>query len=371
MNQRMAFAGYIDSQFDNGIERVTYYGPLDCMSDRTAEYCVELVNRDYIVRMEEYDGIRPVRIAAIDTIDVEPLGNGMYDKFAPQLRKIDNTESALLNQIEFAGASMFRMQKDMTDEDSEFNIRQFGILRTSNPLETLGPDARNLQATAGYGAAQVQGFRQAAGAPDTLQAIVSGEQATATATSLAMNEAVRGLSCQAEILAPALVRDHIKVILQNVQKYNTEPMVMNIGGAPVTVMPSDLMIDVNIRVKTTSDQDFRPAKLQRLRDGIKLMAMFPPNAIPGLKLNPSPAIMEYLKILDVPNYRDSVQAITEDDMMMSAVAAQMGMNGRVDPQTMGKLQEEEGTIKTPVGEVMAAPKDSKNLDRSIESAQIS
>ena len=371
VNQRMAYAGYMDGKFENGMERVFYYGPLDCMNNRTAEYAVELTNREFIIRMEEYEGIRPVRIATVNTIDVEPLGNGLYDTFAPLLKKIDDTESALVNQIELAGLSMFRMQKDLTDEDAEFTMRQFGIARTSNPLEPIGPNPANIQAVAGYGADQVQKFRQAAGAPDTLQAIVSGEQATATATSLAMNEAVRSLSVQAQLLSPVLLADHIRVVLQNAQKYVTQPFVMNIKGVPVETMPSDLMIDVNVRVKTTTDQDFRPAKLQRLREGIQLMAMFPPNAIPGKKMNPGPAIEEYLKILDVPKYNETVQDITEEDMLQSAVAAQMGMGGAGSmPPQIQESEQEEGAINTPVGPVLAAPGDAKRTSQAIDSAQV-
>jgi hypothetical protein len=159
-------------------------------------------------------------------------------------------------------------------------------------------------------------------------------------------------------------------VLQNAQKYVTQPFVMNIKGVPIETMPSDLMIDVNVRVKTTTDQDFRPAKLQRLREGIQLMAMFPPNAIPGKKLNPGPAIEEYLKILDVPKYGETVQDITEDDMMKSAMAAQMGMGGGTVPQQIEDAPMEEGTISTPVGEVMAAPGDAQRASQAIDSAQV-
>lgn len=371
VQQRMAYQGYTDGNFENGMERVTYYGPLDCMNSQE-EYCVEIVNRKVIIRMEEYEGLRPVRIATINTIDVEPLGNGLGDMFRPLLQKIDDSESALLNMITLAGANMFAKQKDLQDEDMEFVISQFGILNLNNPNMTpVTADPRNIAAVAGYTSDQIQKFRQASGATDTLQAIVAGDQVTATATSLAMNEAVRNLSVQAQILAPVLVQDHIKVVLQNAQKYNTKPFVMNINGAPITVVPSDLMIDVNVAVKTTTDQDFRPAKLQRLREGIQLMAMFPPNAIPGKKLNPGPAIEEYLKTLDVPRWNESVQDITEEDLMGMGVMAQMTggqpQQGGPAPQTS---PEDEGTVSTPVGEVLSAPGDQQSTMGAIRKSGV-
>jgi hypothetical protein len=101
------------------------------------------------------------------------------------------------------------------------------------------------------------------------------------------------------------------------------------------------------------------------------MAMFPPNAIPGKKLNPGPSIEEYLKILDVPNYKDTVQDITEEDMLMSAMASQMGMGGQpgsVPAMEQGEVEKE--TIPTPVGETLAAPGDNTNVSKAIDNAQV-
>lgn len=370
MEQRMYSQGYTDGLKD-GIERQVYYGPLDCM-DSAEEYCVEVVNRQFIVRLETYEGLKPVRVATINNID-DPLGNGLGDLFRPLLKKIDDSESALLNMIMLAGANMFSKQKSLTDEDSEFMISQFRILNLENPmLNPIGPNPVNMQAVAQYLESKVQGFRQASGATDILQAVVDNNQATATASSLAMNEAVRALSVQAQLLAPVLVADHVRMVLQNAQKYNTEAQVVHIKGMPVTVVPSDLLIDVNVRIKTVTDQDFRPAKLQRLGEAIKMMAMFPPNAIPGKKMNPGPAIMEYLKTLDTPRWNESVQDITEEDMLMSRMAAEMGQAPQ-QAQVTGDVEApplEEGTIKTPVGEVMAAPSDAANTNQVVRQSSV-
>ena len=369
VKQRLAWQGYQDSDFKGGMERCTYYGPLDCLNDNSGEYCVEIVNRKCIIRAESYEGIRPVRIAAIDTLDVEPLGNGMYDKFSPMLKEIDDTKSSLMNMITLAGANMFAKQKSLSDEDTEFVIRQFGIMNLENPdLRNIAPDGRNVSAVAGYLTNKIQDYRQAAGTPDTLQAIVEGEQTTATAVSLAMNEAVRGWSVQAEIIAPVLITDHVKVILQNAQKYNTEPFVLNVNGVPVTIVPSDLMIDVNVRVKTTTDQDFRPAKLQRLREGIMMMASVPPP--PGKKYNPGPAMEEYFKTLQVPKWNESIQDVTDEDLMAMRMQAEMG----AQPPQGGPMGQsapvDEGTLDTPVGEVMAVPGDQQSTKQAIRKSGV-
>lgn len=370
VQQRLAWQGYQDAEFKNGIERCTYYGPLDCMNDNSAEYCVEIINRKAVIRMASYEGLRPVRIAAIDTLDVEPLGNGMYDKFAPMLKKIDDTESSLLNMITLAGANMFAKQKSLSDEQTEFVIRQLGIMDLENPdLRNIAPDGRNLSAVAAYLVDGTQKYRQAAGTPDTLQAIVEGEQTTATAVSLAMNEAVRNWSVQAEIIAPVLIQDHVKVVMQSAQKYNTEPFVLNVNGVPVNIMPSDLWIDVNVRVKTTTDQDFRPAKLQRLREGIMMMASVPPP--PGKKYNPGPAMEEYFKTLQVPKWNESIQDVTDEDLLAMRLQAEMGAQIPAgEPGAVEPSPEPEGTLDTPVGEVMSVPGDQQSTKTAIRKSGV-
>ena len=397
VTQRMVWSGYIDAQFKGGIERRTYYGPLECMNDHE-EYCIEIINREHIIRMEAFEGIRPVRVATVNTLDVEPHGNGLGDQFRPLLSKIDESESSLLNMITLAGASMFAKQKSLEDEDMEFNVRTLGILNLNNPeLHAISPDPNNIKAVAEYNGMKVQNFRQGSGATDTLQALVSGESATATEVSLSMNEAVRALSVASEIVAPILCADHIKVILQNAQKYNTEPFVLHINGIPATILPSDLLIDVDVRVKTMTDQDFRPAKLARLREGIQLMMSGGPNAIPGKKINPGPAILEYLKTLDVPDFRESIQDLTPDDLMQINMMAQMqnpqagapqggpeaggAQEQRVNGERPGKheqrvLNRNMGTpmntdiLHTPVGGVLSAQGDQQNSTMAIRRASV-
>ena len=392
VTQRMAWSGYINSNFSGGMERVYYYGPLDSMDDGE-EYCIEIVNRDFIIRCETYDGLKPVRVATIDTLDVEPLGNGMGDKFRGELKKIDDAESSLLNMVTLAGANMFAKQKSLTDEDMEWSVRNFGILSLENPdLKSIGPDARNLQAVANFLQDRIQKFRQASGATDTLQAIVSGEQATATSTSLAMNEAVRNESVGAELLAPTLIGDYCKMILQNAQKYNTQPFVLHINGAPITVMPDDLKIDVNVRVKTSTDQDFRPTKIARLMEAVQILMQAGPNAIPGHKTSAGPAIMEILKTLDVPNFQQSVTPLTEQDLMQMNVISQMqnpqaGQPGqaqgdsaqqqRANGERPGRKEQRvvnqnmaQGTMQTPAGQVLTAPGDESARTDAIRRASV-
>ena len=395
VSQRLAWQGYINQKFVGGIERVTFYGSLDCLDDGN-EYCIELVNREFVIRAEVTRGLRPVRIAAINNLPPEPLGNGMGDMFRPILAEIDGAKSAMLNMIELAGASMFRMQKDLTDEDAEFYIRQFGIARTQNPLEPIGPDSRNLMAVGQFLQDRIQAYRQASGATDTLQAIVSGEQSTATATSLAMNESVRNVSLMSELCAPYLHRDYIKQILQNAQMYNTGPLTVPIQGVPVEVLPSELLIDSNVVIKISTDQDFTPARLMRMREGLQVGAMFGASLqSAGKRFDPAPIIMEYFKDLQVPNYSKVIVDVTDEDMMKMQMMATMSTpagnvqggseegqmqdsNSRTDKGQVGKKEQRvlnrnmsmpmTGTMTTPVGQVMAIPGDQQSTTQAIRNS---
>ena len=389
VTQRMAWQGYVNTNFVGGMERITYYGPLECMHDEE-EYVVEVINEKYVIRMEAYEGLRPLSITTINTIDVEPLGNGLGDMFRPLLGQIDEAESGLLNMVTLAAANMFAKQKSLTDEDAEFTIRQFGILNLENPaLNPIGPDPRNLAAVAGYVDNRTQKFRQASGATDTLQALITEDQATATATSLAMNEAVRNLSVQSQVASPTLLKHWIQVALQNAQKYQTEPFVLHINKAPITVVPADLLVDVNVRIKTTTDQDFRPAKVKNLMAAIQIMDAGGPNAITGKVTDSSYAKMELLKLLDVPNWDKSIRDITEEDMIRANMMAQMQAvpeqgemeeggaqgeramgerPGRMEERTMRKNMgqpQAEPIQKTPIGSVMGAPGDQSSANQSI------
>lgn len=361
VNQRMAWSGYTDGDFTGGIERTHYYGNIDCMNDGE-EYAVDVVNNEFIIRMESYEGLCPVRVATVDTIDVEPLGNGMADKFGNMLGQLDTTRSNLLNTITLAGANMFMKQKGTGDEDLEFSVRQLGILNLESPsLQSISPDPRTVSSLAAYENSLIQQFRTAAGAPDILQAVVTGD-ATATENSLSMNEAVRNISVEAEMLSRPLVEDHIKVVLQNGQRYQTKPFTVMINKAPIQATPSDLMIDVNVRVKSMTDQDFRPSKINRLMAAAQLMINVPKQATPGLKTNAAPTILEVLRLLDVPEWDKSVSVLTEEDLLQMQLMAQLEAGPQAKPPTTtiptagrptGVRTTE--TIKTPVGEVLQPP----------------
>lgn len=392
--QRMAWQGYINGNFDNGIERSFYYGPLECMNDGE-EYAVEVVNRKYIIRMEAYDGLRPVRVSTQNTIDIEPLGNGQGDIFRPLLGQLDDVRSYLLNTVAFAGANMFVKQKSYGEEDGELAIRNFGFLNMENPnIVPLAPMPSTVNELAAYEDRLTKQFRNASGASDVLQAVVSNESSTATEVSLAMNEAVRNLSVSSEMDAKPLVADHIKVILQNAQRYNTKPFTLTINKVPVVIEPNDLLIDLDVRVKTVTDQDFRPSRVRNLMNTLQILNTIPPQAMSGYKVNVAPTVIELVRLQNVPNFEETIQDISQQDLIrsrlingvtnapMQAVNVGTASENRLDTGRPSRAEERglnRGTlspninsdvVSTPGGEVLGAPGDQSNTLQAIKSSSV-
>jgi hypothetical protein len=393
---RMAWSGFLDGNFHGGMERTFYYGLLDALDDGQ-KYLVEMVNNEHIIRMEAYDGIRPVRVSTINNIDITPLGDGQGDMFRPALKQLDDVRNALLNTCTFAGANMFAKKKSYSEEDSEMAITNFGLVNMDNPnIVPLGPNPNTINALAAYEDRLTKNFRNAVGAQDVLQAVVNSDATTATEVSLAMNEAVRNISVSAEMVAPFLVKDHIRLVLQNAQKYVQKPFTMVVNGKPIVIRPSDLLIDTNVTIKTMTDQDFRPARVRNLMTTLQLINTIPPQAMQGVKINIVPTLVELLRLLDIPNYQESVQVLTANDLMRQQLMAQLQAQQATGPQSVGNNSEnrldreglgrmeqrnlnkgvvtdanaQSDTIQTPAGQVLSAPGDQAETLNATRSASV-
>lgn len=400
VRQRMSWALCSTVDFSGGMEHVTYYGPLDCLNDGE-NYAVEVINKEFVIRCERYDGIRPIRIATFGDIDVEPMGNGLGDLFRPLLRQMDETNNSIKNTAKFLGANMFVKSKEYGIEDAQTQIRNFGIIELDGNIAPFGPNPNTLPSLMSQYANEVQQFRQASGAIDTLQAIVQGDSATATEVSLAMNEAVRNLSVISEMLAEPFVREHIKVVLQNAQMYQKEAVTImlpdkSIGRTvPVTITPDMLLVDLGVRVKTMTDQDFRPSKINHELQALQLLSQMQASGINGYKVNAAPVMVDVLKTMDIPQFDQVITPITEQDLLRNAVVQQMmnnqaqtaqgqqiaSPNGetRIVNQTPGRIENRQvnainnstaAGLVTPVGRVLEVPGDNQASTQAIRNASV-
>lgn len=331
IQQRLQAAGYASNQKDiNAREVTSYYGTLDCIDDNT-EYYVCVLNRTHTFKISETMGLRPVRVATHLDFELEPLGYGLGSILGQSHREMDSNRRKMIDLSAFAAYNML-VTKRGAFEDALLNIEPLGIIESDYPesIQQLGPNPNGITATANLEMIMKQDFRTAAGTPDILQAMPSGE--TATEVALTSNAAVRNISVTSEMSSVPLVKKHIQGVIENGQKYMSEPMTVSLGRLPVKIVPSQLLHDVDVVVRTNTDTNFRPARLKNLMAASQLIAASP--APVGMKIDPQTAAaiqLEILRLLDVPA-TDIYVPLTDNDMAQMALMQQL----QAGPQAQGE-----------------------------------
>jgi len=362
VNQRLIAAGYDKSlEASNDVaEVITYYGTLDTLGDGLT-YCVQVVNRKHIIRIYEHKGIVPVRAAKLVDFELDAMGYGIGDMFLNLHDSITDMRQFGMNLAAFAGANMYVKQKDVAVEDSAYTVEQNKVIATENPADfrplTANPLA--LRMVQEMEERLRSEYRSNTGATDTLQAIPA-EDSTATEVSLMMNESVRNVSVNAEMMAGPYVKMYVQNIVENVQKYVRKPTVVPVGGVPVIVNPNSFLVDVNVSVKTMTDQDFRPKRLRNLQESLKVLTLLPQDKY---VIDPTPILNEMMRLQEVPGFSTIIRPKTKDEIMdeqaMAMAAQQVAQQEQAKLTNRQVLTEtEQGpveTLSTPVGEVLQAP----------------
>lgn len=327
IQQRLNASGYSpDQKNTTAREVISYYGTLDCINDGQ-EYYICIVNREQLYKASEMMGLRPVRIATHLDFELEPLGQGIGTLLQRSHMEMDNNRRKMIDLATFAAYNMFVTRRSAFDQ-AMLTIKPLGIIESDNPedLRNIGPNPIGITATMNAETIMKQDFRMAAQTPDVLQATPSGE--TATEVALTSNAAVRNISVTAELAAIPLVKKHIQCVIENGQKYMAKPYTVSLGRVPMQIMPSQLLHDVDISIRTNTDTNMRPARLKNLMAAAQLMATTPPP--PGKKVNQEVMAginSEILRILDVP-VADIYVPLTDEDMqammLQQALSAPQG-----------------------------------------------
>lgn len=352
VNQRLVAAGYDKALEDSNsvCELITYYGTLDTKNDGKT-YCIQIVNRNTIIRMYEHKGIVPVRVGKLVDFELDAMGYGIGDMFVNLHDSITDMRQFAMNLAAFAGANMYVKRKDTAIEDGSYQIEQNKVIATESPSEftPLTSNPLALKMVSEMEERLRSEFRSNSGATDTLQAVPT-EDATATEVSLMMNEAVRNTSVVAEMISVPFVQKYIQNILENGQKYVRTPTVVNVNGVPVVVNPSSLLVDVNVAVKTMTDQDFRPRRLRNLQESLKLITLLPSDKY---VVDPTPILNEIMRLQEVPGFSTIIRPKTDEELVNEQamqIAAQ-----QVATQLTAPMAESQGpveTLSTPGGEVL-------------------
>ncbi len=262
---RIARGGYSNEDaFHRKKELLMYYGKLNAMNDGV-EYVAALVNRKFLVRFHANNfqhGRRNFRIAKWIDFDA-PWGLGLGKLLANQHRSMDGNLQRMIDKGVMATYNMWKRRKNtVADEDLVIRALQVVDVDNMDDIQPIEVGTEGVNTSLKLDEVLKSEFRNASGAVDTLQAIVTG--ATASESSLAQNEAMRNISVKAEIAADALVREHVENIHANNVQNVRQPFNINKAGIARRIYPSDLRFDLEIEAKVTTDRDFKPQRLDKL-----------------------------------------------------------------------------------------------------------
>lgn len=351
--ERLRRSGFTDEEaLSKKKEILMYYGKLDCCHDGI-EYVAALINRKYLIRFHANNfqhGRRGFSIAK--HIDFDQLrGYGLGDILGHQHRGMDANRQKAQDLGSFGAYNMWgRRKNSFADEDATIAPLQFVDMDSKDDMWPITPDYRALEGILRLDDILKAEFRATSNATDTLQAIVT--DATATASALAQNEALRAVSVRAEHSATPLVRRHLENNHWNNIQNIRAPFNINKAGVATRVYPSDMMIDVQIEAKVTTDKDFQPKRLEYLLRELQILTSTKSDHPDQAQVSILPIIKAISSMLEV-NPNEVITAPGRNGLPVApSMGAQdlLGMAGLMTPGPGGPL----ATVRTPVGPVLAA-----------------
>lgn len=383
INERKQRAGY--QQLDNSVfELINYHGKLDSnnpvMEDwwqsegrtddiRFTDWTVGILDGQKIPR---FHGTpfgtwhHNFKTAHINEFELEPIGYGVGKLGKRQQRELDTVQSRSNDALTMGIYTMWKVGRYAGLKSNQLQIKPFNVveLEDVNQLEQLKVDFQAIvQALAMQGILK-EDFRAITGASSNLQAQVTN--ATASEAALAQTEAIRGNSVMAEIIAETLVREHLNTChVNNVNLLDNEIWVELSGGAEPKFAPysrNNLPASIGFRIRTTTDKDFRPERLQRLLEGIN-MATSIRQIVPASMNVVRPLLEEWFRSIGISprRLREPIPVMDQVTAAIQRGATQGGGNGggAIGNEVAGEVAEEgSGAVNIadlPIGDVPTSP----------------
>jgi len=329
VRERLDRAGYSDSESKGSYrELISYYGKIDSIGDGL-EYIAIVGNRKHLISFyanPSQSGKRPFRVSNYINWELEPLGYGIGMLLGSQQRSINNTQQRNSNMNAAATMGMQIVNKYAGIDLDQIRFQQNGIIQTEQ-MDAIRPMQFDNMAIANgmtWMEKQQEDFDAASGATKTLQAETTG--ATATEASIAQNEGVRNLSVRAEHLSEHLVRETVEYMHENNTRNVASPFVIPIKGKPTTIYPSDMLADIDFKVKTTSDKDFRPNRAPQLNMLLQTLTTSKTNMSPEFQQKMLPLMETVVKTL-VRDLGADPTMLEGDSSMQNGRESQLAMNG--------------------------------------------
>jgi hypothetical protein len=333
-------------------ELLMYYGKLDTMNDGV-EYVCALVNRKYLVRFHANNfqhGRRPFQVAKWVDFD-NSLGYGMGSILGQTHRAMDANRQKAQDLFSFGAYNMWKRRRN-TVADEDLIIRPIQVVDVDNmdDIQPLSPDLRGADGILRLDEFLKQEFRAASGASDTLQAI-SSDAASATASALSQNEAIRSASVRAEHMAQPLVRKFLENNHWNNVQNIRAPFNINAAKVAKRVYPSDMYIDLEIEAIITSDKDFKPQQLDKLIQALQIIVSTKSNHPDQMNVSVLPMIKKIAYLLDVPPNEVVMPMGGMGGMPAPGQMPMLGMGGMAPMMGGGGGV---GMVGTPVGQALVA-----------------
>lgn len=367
--------GGYSSYEENVYEMIRYHGKIETnnpvvqayweSAGRTddpsmVDFSFSILNGDPVVsfHMTQYGNWRSRFSAAhYKEFELEPYGYGVGKIGRKKQRELDVTESRSNDILMMALYSMWKVSKYAGLKATQLNIKPQNIveLEDINALEPLRPDIAAIAQALSMMGVSKEDFRTMVGAATNLQAQIT--KASATESAIAQNEAIRGASVHAEVISETFLRDYIETMYLNDLNYLEAPIWMAQTGEqkPKYMDKNNMPYGIGFKIKTVTDKDFRPERVQSILNGIQIFSsirnIFPPN------MNPLPYLAkEYFRAIAL-NPRLLEQPLTVMDQMSlqyqkAAKANQVPqLRNEIDGELAGEAVGNGANIQTPMGEV--------------------
>lgn len=368
IRMRLVAAGYDGNVWpENARELITYYGKLDCKDDGV-EYIVCVINRKYIVKFADnpiQTGRRPFRVAHYMKWELEPLGYGIGKLFGHLHKQINNNRQRVQDLSVLTAYSPMLRSRLAGVSDKDMILRPLAMVDTDDVNNTFGVIPINQNGVANglnLESILLAEFRQATGATETLLATTSNGT-TASETTLAQNEALRAVSIMAEIDGESLVKDHIINMHHHNTMFIKDKVQISANGIPMEIYPKDIVLDLDVKILTTTDKSFRPARLEKLLSFYTAVTSIRQSHPDVLGIDLKPLIKEIAKALEVPG--EVIKALTPERIqeIQQATSLQNNFQASANPGSVGNMSEVVGgqpqggpaSVQTFVGPVPGSP----------------
>jgi len=302
-------AGYTPYE-ENVFELIRYHGRIETENSvvqsyweslgrnddpKYVDFSVSILNVESVVgfHMTAYGNWRSrFSVAHYKQFELEPYGYGVGKIGRKYQRELDVTESRTNDILMMALYSMWKVSKYAGLKASQLQIKPQNIVELEDieGLQPLRPDIQAIGQSLAMTGMKKEDFRSMVGAYSNLQATIT--KASATESAIASSEGARYASVHAELISETFVRDYVETIYLNDLNYLDEPIwVASTGEASPQYMDKNSMpTGIGVKVKTVTDKDFRPERLDNILKGMTAFSSIRNNFPPSI--NPLPYLAE-------------------------------------------------------------------------------